>query len=178
MLLSYYDLVKLVDEGVINADPANINGSSIDLTLAKDILVEDVENGCIVDVVKKQTLRMIEKTIDDDGFLLYPRQCFLASSNELFNLPNDITAQFFLKSSIGRVFLNSMMAGHCDPSWTNSRLTLELQNCTEAHILLLRANMKIGQVVFSRVKSVPYEHSYAVKGRYNNTTQVTASKGV
>lgn len=178
MLLSYHDLVKLVDEGIISASYDNINGASIDITLAKDILVEDVDNGHVVDISKKQSLSMRTETIGVDGFLLYPRQCILASSREIFNLPNDITAQLFLKSSIGRVFLNNMLAGHCDPNWNNSRLTLELQNCTEGHILLLREGMKIGQMVFSRVKSVPHEQSYAVKGRYNNTTLVTASKGV
>jgi deoxycytidine triphosphate deaminase len=65
-----------------------------------------------------------------------------------------------------------------DPRWHNSKLTLELKNELSHHQILLKTGMKIGQIIFYRVTPVPEEHSYAVKGRYNNTTEVTASKGV
>lgn len=177
MLLSYHDLVRLVDAGVINADYENINGASIDVTLHDTILIER-DGDFEVDLSRKQSLNMIETTIEHYGFPLLPGMFVLAATDEIFNLPNDIACEFKLKSSAARAGLNNMLATWADPLWSNSRLTLELHNCTQCHTLILRSGMKIGQMIFYRVKSVPYEHSYAVKGRYNNTTRVTASKGV
>lgn len=179
MLLSYYELADLVENGVINADPANINGASIDLTLHDEILVEQyhvVEP--IVDLSLKQSPKMQPVTIKQPGFHLMPRQFILASTCEIFNLPNDIAAEFKLKSSLARGGLNHCLAGFADPGWHNSRLTLELYNVLKHHTLLLRRGMKIGQMIFYRVKPVPETESYAVKGRYNHTTTTTGSKGV
>mgnify|MGYP003597048575 CR=1 FL=1 len=40
MLLSYHELHELIHAGVIDANPENVNGASIDLTLANQVLVE------------------------------------------------------------------------------------------------------------------------------------------
>lgn len=184
MLLSYYELKELVDQGVITADPDLINGASIDVRLHDTIMVEaetqlqhTVQGYPVVDLSKKESPSFVTMNINH-GYIVLPGQCLLASTQEIFNLPDDIACQFKLKSSVGRSFLNHMMAGFCDPLWTNSRLTLELHNCLQHHAVLIKTGMKIGQMTFERVKSVPHEHSYAAKGRYNNTTEVTASKGV
>jgi dCTP deaminase len=181
MLLSYHELHELIEQGVITADPANVNGASIDVTLHEDILVEQYYSGehrPIINLMEKQAPEMVPTKMHTTGFLLYPHQFILASTNEVFNLPNDIVCEFKLKSSGARAGLNNMLATYCDPEWSNSRLTLELMNCLQHHILRLRPNMKIGQMIFYRVKPVPHEHSYAVKGRYNDTLTVTGSKGV
>lgn len=47
MLLSYIELCEIVEQGVItNVDPKLINGSSIDVTLGDDLLVEDYPEVC------------------------------------------------------------------------------------------------------------------------------------
>lgn len=181
MLLSYHELHELIEQGVITADPANVNGASIDVTLHEDILVEKYQAGDarpIIDLMEKQAPEMVPTKVHQTGFLLHPHQFILASTNEVFNLPNDIAGDFKIKSSGARAGLNNLLATWCDPFWSNSRLTLELMNCLQHHVLRLRPNMKIGQMKFYRVKPVPYEHSYAVKGRYNDTLTVTGSKGV
>jgi dCTP deaminase len=181
MLLSYHELHELIEQGVITANPANVNGASIDVTLHEDILVEKYyssEQRPIIDLVEKQSPDMTPLKIHHAGFLLHPNQFVLASTNEVFNLPNDIVCEFKLKSSGARAGLNNMLATWCDPAWSNARLTLELCNSLQHHVLRLRPNMKIGQMIFYRVKPVPHEHSYAVKGRYNDTLTVTGSKGV
>lgn len=180
MLLSYLELVELVEQGVITADPQNINGASIDVRLDKVILVEQKYFGAlrVVDLSNKESPEMLPQSMNENGFLLNPGQCILGSTMEMFNLPNDISCEFKLKSSAARCFLNNMLATWCDPGWHGSRLTLELKNDCEHHALLLRPGMKIGQMIFYRVHPVPDEHSYAVKGRYNQTDTVTASKGV
>jgi dCTP deaminase len=107
-----------------------------------------------------------------------PGQCVLASTVETFNLPEDLSCEFKLKSSIARVFLNNMLATWGDPWWHNSKMTLELKNDLQYNAILLKPNMKIGQMIFWRSESVPEDRSYKVRGQYNNTTTVTASRGV
>lgn len=179
MLLSYLELVELVKSGVIDAPVENINGASIDLTLDNLLLIEKehvIEQ--TVDLSIKKFPDMIPLVMTDHGFAMKPGQFILASTQETFNLPNDIAAEFKLKSSIARGGLNHCLAGFADPRWFGSKLTLELKNELQYNQLVLKPGMKIGQIIFYRVTPVPEEHSYAVKGRYNNTTEVTASKGV
>ena len=179
MLLSYTELVDLVKAGVIDSDPANINGASIDVTLDRTLLLE--KHHAIeptIDLSRKQAPEMCSFLMSESGFSLPPGHFVLANTRETFNLPNDIAAEFKLKSSVARAGLNHCLAGFCDPLWSNSKLTLELKNELQYHELLLKPGMKIGQVLFYRVTPVPTEHSYAVKGHYNNTLTVTESKGV
>lgn len=179
MLLSYNELVELVNDGVITAHPDNINGASIDLTLDSLILVE--RNQVIkstIDLSQKRFPEMIPLTMSEYGFILEPQQFILASTQEVFNLPNNIAAEFKLKSSVARAGLNHCLAGFADPGWHDSKLTLELFNCLSHNSLLLKPGMKIGQMIFYRVNEVPESNSYSIKGRYNNTMQTTSSKGV
>lgn len=179
MLLSYIELVELVESGVIDANPENINGASIDVTLGDTLLIEKVQySATVVDLSAKKSPEMVSLVIDPSGYIMQPGQFILASTQETFNLPNNIAAEFKLKSSIARGGLNHLLAGFADPRWHNSKLTLELKSELRHHQILLKTGMKIGQMKFYRVTPVPEEHSYAVKGRYNNTTEVTASKGV
>jgi len=179
MLLSHNRLVELVEAGVINAEKENINGSSIDITLHKTVMVEwlDQENQ-FIDLSKKQNIRMLKQNIGENGFMLNPDQFILACSNEIFNLPNNISAEYKLKSSMARNGLEHLNAGWCDAGWTGSRLTLELKNMTQEHTLILKEGMKIGQVLFFEHEHVPDDFSYAIKGRYNEQREVTASKGI
>jgi dCTP deaminase len=180
MLLSYDELQQLISDGVITADRELVNGASIDVCLDPTIMVEREpreKESAFIDLQAKQSLKMIKLFVQRE-YYLQPGQFILASTTELFNLPDNIACEFKLKSSLARAGLNNMLATWCDPSWSNSKLTLELKNDTQFHTLIIRPGMKIGQMVFYRVKPVPHEHSYAVKGRYNNTTEVTESKGV
>jgi len=98
----------------------------------------------------------------------------LAETLELFNLPDDISCQFVLKSSRARSGLNHLLAGWCDPGWHGSKLTLELKNERLHHALPLWPGLKIGQMVFHQMSSVPLK-SYAVTGNYNNHLTVMPS---
>lgn len=179
MLLSYTALMELVEQGVITADPALVNGASIDVRLDRTIMVERVQHiPVMIDLSQKESPEFMTMDLGEHGYALKPNQFALASTMEIFNLPNNIACEFKLKSSIARAGLNHLLAGFADPRWHNSKLTLELKNECEYHSLLLKPGMKIGQMVFFQVDPVPEEHSYAVKGRYNHTTVVTASKGV
>lgn len=181
-MLSYNDLVMIVEDGVIDAPIENINGASIDVRLDSIILIERpsrYEEIRMVNLSNKESLTMDSYDISKEGFyLLHPGQFILASTIEVFNLPDNIQCSFHLKSSIARAGLNHLFAGYCDPGWNNSKLTLELKNDTQYHTHVLTPGMKIGQMEFNMVKRVPKDKSYSTVGRYNNTISATGSRGV
>ena len=131
-----------------------------------------------VDFAAKQPLAMKTIDISKEPYKLFPGEACLAHSVEVFNLPMDITAEFRLKSSQARVFLEHLHAGLADPGWHGSVLTMEFVNMSRYHPLLLRAGDKCGQMTFSRHEPVPEERSYKVRGSYNNDLGATQSKGV
>lgn len=179
MLLTYSELVRLCEDGVIeNVDPANINGASIDITLGDEFWFERQrlpEIDATVDLAAKAIPAMSMKV---GPFKLGPGQFCLAASREVFNLPNDIAAMFFLKSSLARAGLDHLKAGWADPGWHGSVLTLEYVNVLRHHSLLLTPCMKAGQMVLFRGEAVPEMASYAVRGQYNRDMGATRSKGV
>lgn len=222
MLITYTDLINnVVNQGVLEGvdDLDRVNGSSIDITLGTDLLVEEFPDltcpkcdtsfyGRIdpswsertaadlifckecrqtshahrwfapVDFSKKQPLKMSTHSCEGEGYVLWPGEVCLAHSAEKFNLPTDITAEYRLKSSMGRVFLEHLHAGWCDPGWHGSVLTLEFKNESQYHPLVLRAGMKCGQVCFYKHDPVPEDNSYAKRGQYNNDETVTPTKGM
>ena len=154
MLLTYTELTHLLDTGVVRgAQKGHVNGASIDLCLGSKVLVEAPPGGdsSVVDLMDKATPPMREVDLLKTGYYdLAPLQFCLASSLETFFLTNDLAAEFKLKSSLARAGLDHALAGHCDPGWHGSVLTLELVNNLRWHSLRLRPGMKIGQVIFLR----------------------------
>ena len=131
-----------------------------------------------IDITKKEPLKMTEISLKDKDFILGPGEAILAQSMEIFYLPANITAEYRLKSSMARCFLEHLHAGWCDPMWQGSVLTLELVNMSKYHSLVLKAGMKIGQMCFYSHDPVPQDKSYAVRGQYNNNQKVTPSQGL
>ena len=172
-LLSYNELVELVETGVItNVDPERINAVSIDLTLGPTILVERCPRSyksIDLSVKPREYPEFEEIKLTESGFELSPGCFILASSVEVFNLPNNIEAHYYLNSSLARAGLNAALAMLCDPGWHGSTLTLELKNWLRYTALLIRPGMRIGQMVFNRVTSVPEHRSYKSTGSYNNS---------
>lgn len=132
--------------------------------------------GC-VDPSEKEPINMIEADCSD-GYILWPGSVVLAQSMEEFNLPLHITAEYRLKSSMARIFLEHLHAGWCDPGWHGSVLTLELVNMNNYHPIKLTKGMKIGQVMFYEHEPVPEDRSYKFRGQYNNSREVTHSRGI
>lgn len=175
-LLSYNELVELVEQGVIDAPIENINGSSIDITLHHTLLAE-AQRPTVINLAARDNMHTRIKAIDCE-YPLQPGEFILASSAEVFNLPRNISAEYKLKSTMARNGLEHLNAGWCDAGWNNSRLTLELKNMTRYHTILLTPGMKIGQMVFFRHPPVPANKHYGVMGQYNNQSTVTGSKGL
>ena len=179
MLLTYSELVTLVNNGVIeNVKPEQINGASIDLTLADGYLYEGDpgrDSSHVINLGAKETPAMLAHK---GMLILNPGAFALASTEQIFNLPNDIAAIYVLKSSMARAGLNHLNAGYCDPGWHGSALTMEFHNTLRYHTLVMRPGDKCGQMYFFRGDVVPELASYAVRGQYNRDGGVHPSKGV
>lgn len=179
-LLSYIELHDLVDRGVItNVDPAHINASSIDIRLGNTLIVERNcgERYTVVDPHTRTNFPQ-DTVVIGNGYHydMAPGEFVLAHSVETFNLPNDISAEFRLKSSGARSGLNNLFACHCDAGWHGSSLTLELHNCLRFTAIRLTPGMRIGQMLFHRHTPVPDDKSYAARGRYNHDQVVSSVK--
>lgn len=179
MLLSAPQLHNLIDDGVIDALHENVNSASIDVRIGNEILVEAEPPfgepefyGPPVDIAAKQSPTFTPVTIPEEGIVIRPGQCFLASTVETFNLPDTISGQFIERSTVARCFLEHMQAGWADAGWHGAQLTLEFKNMNQYHSLLIKPGMRIGQMVFFQHETVG-EDSYAVKGNYNNQRGAT-----
>jgi dCTP deaminase len=179
-LLAYDELVKLIEDGVIDAKLENVNGTSIDVTLHNVIRVEDYKSHITVKLYKGESI--VTSEIDmlnsrDCCHVMSPGSVLLAATVERLNMPLNLSAEFSLKSSVGRSFLAHMLAGWVDPGFTGT-LTLELKNDNLFHYLAIAPGQKIGQIKFFRHKRVPLIKSYAVRGQYNGQVKVQESNGI
>lgn len=195
-LITHTELQLLVADGLLTAPTDNeypynkiedsqINGASIDVRLGKTFLRETPPGSVTfrpsyyVCLKGKEQLVMSKEILPwSYPFYLAPGEFVLAQTVEIFNLPNNIAAEFRLKSSVARAGLDQALAVWADPGFHNSVLTIELRNNTRFHTLVLEPGMKIGQIIFFRGVPVPTEQSYAVRGQYNNLSEVTGNLGV
>lgn len=177
-LLAGKELLELIEQGVIDALPENVNAASIDVRLGTEIKVEDVEEfhggSTIVDLDAKEAPHMVDITLGEDGFRIRPGQFLLAHTVEQFNLPDNISALFVLRSSIARAGLEHMQAGWADAGFNGAQLTLEFKNMTEYHDLLIKPNMRVGQMIFWRHEDAG-DLSYAKLGNYNGQQGATSA---
>ena len=171
MPLNYTEICELIEQGVVeNAEFRNVNSSSLDITLGRDILAELLPNNWGSFHEKPISLRdrtPLNMELKRTSYTLFPGEFVLASSKEVFHLPNNISAEYKLKSSMARIGLEHLNAGWCDAGWHGSVLTLELKNMTRYHKILIQEGDLIGQVVFFKHTPVPADKSYATRGRYN-----------
>lgn len=155
-----------------HTDPECINPASLDVRLGREVMIEAMPiPGSVIDYRAREKLTMQKYTLPDSGIVIHPGQFMLAHTIEHCNLPDDVSALFRIKSSMGRIGLEHMDAGWVDPGFHGS-LTLEFKNMTQFHPILLRPGDKIGQLVFLRGEVVSAERSYRSVGNYNGSTGV------
>jgi deoxycytidine triphosphate deaminase len=165
-LLSYVELVELVDRGVIIAPLSSVKGSSIDVRLHKVIYREKIgANMGKIRLIKGESIGLEKVIMGDDGYAMMPDSIVLGATMELFNLPDNLSAEFSLKSSTGRNFIGHQLSGWVDATFCGS-ITLELKNDTQFHKIIIDAGLPIGQVKVFRHRRVPKEQCYQNKGQY------------
>jgi len=176
-LLAGQHLHDLIEAGVIDAMHENVNASSIDVRLGNSFQFERREGG-VAYLSSKDALNFFPNVFEEGEQLrIPPGEFFLGHTLETFNLPDNISAEFKLRSSVARSGLQHMLAGWADAGFNDAQLTLEFKNVTQFHELVIEPGMRIGQMVFYRHDPAG-DNSYAVKGRYNGQRGVQASKGV
>lgn len=150
-------------------DPTLVNPASLDVRLGENILVETERRGLIPVNISIHS--------KENPYKLLPNDFILAETMETFNMPDNIGAQFALKSSLARAGFEHLLAGWIDPGFSGSVLTLELKNALRLDFLPLWPGMRIGQIIFHEMSAVPLK-SYKLTGRYNQDKQVAACKGL
>jgi len=148
--------------------PELLNPASLDIRIGNSIVIEDETQD---DITK--TIDISERS-EEEPYWVPPGGWLLASSLEVFNLPAIVAAEFKLKSSRAREGWGHSLAGHCDPGWHGSVLTMELKNYRERKRLPIYPGLKIGQMIF-HLTSTP-RHNYSKTGRYNGDRSVSPSK--
>jgi dCTP deaminase len=112
----------------------------------------------------------LTKTTENEPFFVEPNERILIESLENIYLPNDIAAQFILKSSVARRFFQHMFSGWCDPGW-EGKLTMEFVN-QDIEPYPIWVGKPIGQLIFHQTELV--DHGY--DGRYQGIFTVSPSK--
>lgn len=177
MMLGYEALLRLVSDGVIQGvDLKQVNSSSIDISLSSKLLLEEFDPEACIDLREVKGPPLVEKIMDDEtGYLMSPGEFLLASSREIFNLPETLGAEFKLRSTMGRLGLDHSLAVLLCPGWTGSALTLEIKNNWRFNSILIRPGDLIGQVSFYSVEASP-KFLYRERGRYNNDKETTRAR--
>jgi dCTP deaminase len=177
-ILSYTELCGLIESGVIEgASYDAVNGASIDIHLGQFVMVEVPSLNDLKYLNKKSSLNMDRIDLGPAGqYCLAPGEFILAQSKEVFHLPNNISAEYKLKSSMARLGLDHLNAGWCDAGWNGSVLTLELKNVTQGHRIVITEGDRIGQMIFYKHEPVPADKSYAARGSYNGDKTVSGVK--
>lgn len=168
MYFGHDKLVELVDKGVIEGvTPEMIGPESIDVTLHHKILREkpcahtiDVGSGVMAD---KYEVNLIAGPI-----IIQPKEWFIGLTEQVFNLPLNIAAEFELCSTEAQQFLEAPNSRRIHPGFSESRLAVELKNGANHQYFTVRAGMRIGQIYLMPAELVSEDKSYKSVGRYNN----------
>ena len=170
MILSDKTIFKMLEEGSLVVDPITeeqVQPASVDIRLGDSFsIVDDTADNIITMGSEIQY-----KTIKADRYLLLPGQFVLATTQEYFELPDDLTAFVEGRSSLGRMGLFIQNAGWVDPGF-KGEITLELYNANRCAIEL-QAGRRVGQLVFAKLD----EHALnPYNGKYQGQRGATGSR--
>ena len=169
MYLSDKDIRKALDKGEIviqSFDEERLQPASYDILLGNKFLVSNTESTMAIDPVNKIFPETKEIIIPDRGmFVLHPGISILGTSVDYFG-----SEKFLIhlsgKSSLARLgLIIHNTAGIINPGHFLN-ITFELCNLNRLPIIL-RPQMRIGQILFSKLSSQPAK-DYKSTGRYHN----------
>ena len=142
MILHYGEIIELIRQGVVeHAREEAVNSASLDIHLGNTFLLEGSRDKTFDYTHRRYNNGVgLEPLTLDDGqpLALLPGMFVLAHTQEVFNLPPWLSAEYKLKSSMARAGIDHLNAGWCDAGWHGSSLTLELKNVTNHTTILIR----------------------------------------
>ena len=174
MILSDKQIRNLLEKRELIIEPidnSQIQASSVDLRLGNEFITfpEDID---VIDVLDENITKYLKKIqINENGFIIKPKQFILATTIEYIKLPDYITAFVEGRSSLGRLGLFIENAGWVDAGFEGN-ITLEFFNAN-SRPLKIYPNMRICQLVFAKMEE-PAEKPY--RGKYFKQVGVMPSK--
>ncbi len=168
MYLSDRDIKKSIENGDIvikDFEESRLQPASYDILLGNKFIVHNTEATVAIDPVKKIYPATKEIIIPDDGlFVLHPGISILGTSVDFFG-SDKFLVHLSGKSSLARIgLIIHNTAGIINPGHFLN-ITFELCNLNHMPIIL-RPNMRIGQILFSTLSSAPMK-DYKTTGRYH-----------
>lgn len=181
MLLTAPEILQLLrDEHIEEALPQLVDGVTLDVRLQPTYLAEvPVKGAGLVpywnaDPYHPDQQHFNPETLSPRGTRFKPGSFILAATMEYLKLPNNITAEFSLKSSIARMGIEHSKSGWIKPGFRGT-ITLELKMVAQYHRVTLYPGMPIGQLLFFRHSPVQVPQA---GGRYAKQRFPQISKGV
>nr|AIA18250.1 Acetyltransferase (GNAT) domain protein [uncultured bacterium] len=168
MYLSDRDIRKAVDAGEIiikDFEEARLQPASYDILLGNKFLVHNTESTMAIDPVNKVFPETKEVVLKEDGFfVLHPGVSVLGTSVDYFG-SDKYLVHLSGKSSLARLgLIIHNTAGIINPGHF---LNITFELCNLNHLpIILRPNMRIGQILFSELSSAPMK-DYKKTGRYH-----------
>ena len=160
MLLSDRDIVKALEEGRIQIDPApdlavQLGSVSVEFRLGTTFMVFEHSRFSYIDPRHPQSIGDAMRTIevaDDEPFIMQPGDFALASTVESLELPDDLVGRLEGRSSIARLGITvHSTAAVFEPGWIGTA-TMELSNLGRMAVALY-PGMRICAFSFETVSS-------------------------
>lgn len=173
MILSDKTILEKIKQKEITITPnptmEQIQPSSIDLRLGNEFLLPHID----VPIDVKNGSPHYEK-VNCNVLQLPPKSFVLGTTIEKIRLPPNLIGRVEGRSSIGRLGVAiHITAGFIDPSF-EGQITLEIANLSNSTIYLYE-NMRICQIVFEEIDSVPNRVYGEAGNKYQNQEGVTGS---
>lgn len=168
MYLSDKDIKKAIKNGDIiirDFEESRLQPASYDILLGNKFIINNTESITAIDPVNKIFPQTKEVIIPDGGqFVLHPGISILGTSVDYFG-SDTYLVHLSGKSSLARIgLIIHNTAGIINPGHF---LNITFELCNLNHIpIILRPNMRIGQILFSELSSPPIK-DYKTTGRYH-----------
>jgi dCTP deaminase len=161
-ILVHQEILDLLELGIVKgALDINVGPASLDVHLGDEFRVE-AKRGIAEDMVIPAVGTGPYMTRMSNFVELMPGEFCLAATREWVDLPDDISCEFRLRSTVARCGLGHALAVWVDPGFSGN-ITLELKNELKHHISVLNAGDRVGQLIFHRHAKTnrPYAGAYA-----------------
>jgi dCTP deaminase len=167
MYLSDRDIKEAIKNGEIiikDFSEERLQPASYDILLGNKFMIVESGSTVAIDPVNKIYPKMREMILkDDEHFVLHPGVSVLGTSVDYFG-SEKFLVHLSGKSSLARIgLIIHNTAGIINPGHFLN-ITFELCNLNQLPIIL-RPNMRIGQILFSKISSPPVK-DYRTTGRY------------
>jgi dCTP deaminase len=160
-----------------------INPNSIDLTIDRKYKRPNrINNDVVYGFTCEEERELYAKAYwadceAENGYILMkPGDVILAVTREYVTMPPNISGQLFTKSTLGRMFINHMMAGLVDAGF-EGRLTLELKN-EGVHTIRIPVGARVVQMICFGLYDAP-DRLYGDatrRSRYQNARTLECAK--